>query len=173
LAGPDKVITTTKFAGQETVFKDQEKSVTLEHKDCPKESKLLNNQQLPKRDKDLAKISDLLVLQGRLLEANLTLREVMREDESYKKLHKSLEWEAPRLPSRVDGQAKKKRAHSKEMSLLAVQKQQLALETQCKQKQAPKEKLQYVHQEEKHLIKYTAQIRGKEKAKDLAAKGQI
>jgi hypothetical protein len=60
-SGADKLIATTKFAAGETVLKDQVKSVTLEHKDCRKESELLNNQ-LRKRDKDLAKISDLLVI---------------------------------------------------------------------------------------------------------------
>jgi hypothetical protein len=138
----DKLITTTKFAARETVLKDQVKSVTLEHKDCLKESKLLNNQQR-KRDKELAKISDFLViLQRRLLEVNLSLTEVIRERESYKKRHKTLESEATRLRSRIDGQAKQKRVHSKEMSLLAVQKHQLALETQHEKKQATKEKLQ-------------------------------
>jgi seryl-tRNA synthetase len=72
-----------------------------------------------------------------------------------------------------DGQAKQKWANSKEMSLLAVQKQQLALETQREKKQATKEKLQHEHKKKKSLIKYTAQIRGEEKAKDLVAKDQI
>jgi hypothetical protein len=137
--------------------------------------KLLNNQLGCKRDKDLAKISDLLViLQRRLSEANLSITQVIRKRESYKKLHKTSESEATRLRSKVDGQAKQKRVHSKEMSLLAVQKQQLALETQCKEKQqATKEKLQDAQKEKKSLIKYTTQIRGEEKAKDLAAKDQI
>jgi hypothetical protein len=98
--------------------------------------------------------------------------EVIGEHERYKKPHKMLESEATRLQSRVDGQAKQKRAHLKEMSLLAVQKQKLALETQHKKKQA-KKKMQHVHKEKNSLSKYTAQIRGKEKAKDLAAKDQI
>jgi hypothetical protein len=72
-SGVDKLFATTKFAARETVLRDQAKSVTLEHKDCLKESKLLNNQ-LRKRDKDLAKISDLLVIsQCRLSEANSSL----------------------------------------------------------------------------------------------------
>jgi hypothetical protein len=62
-------------------------------KDCLKESKLLNNQ-MGKRDKHLARISDLLViLQRRLLEANFSLTEVIRKRASYKKLHKTLESE--------------------------------------------------------------------------------
>jgi hypothetical protein len=127
-SGADKLIATTMFAAQETVLKDLvKKSVTLEHKDCRKESKLLNNQ-LRKRDKHLAKISYLLVIsQRRLLEANSSLTQVIRERESYKKLQKTFESEATRLQSKVDRQAKQKRAHSKEMSLLAVQKLQSAL----------------------------------------------
>jgi hypothetical protein len=75
---------------------------------------------------------------------------------------------------RLDGQAQQKREHSKEMSLLAVQKQQLALDTQRERKSAPKEKLeQHAHNKRKSLIKYTAQIRGEEKAKDLAMKEQM
>jgi hypothetical protein len=54
-SGADKLIATTKFAAPETILKDQVKSVTLEHKDFRKESKLLNNQ-LRKQDKDLAKM---------------------------------------------------------------------------------------------------------------------
>jgi hypothetical protein len=173
-SGADKLIATTKCAVRETVWKDQVKSVTLEHKDCRKESKLLNNQ-LRKRDKDLAKISDLLVIsQCRLSEANSSLTQVIGERESYKKLQKTFEPEATRLQSKVDGQAKQKRGpHSKEMSLLAVQKLQLALETQREKKEAMKEKLQHAHKEKKSLIKYTAQICGEEKAKDLAAKDLI
>jgi FtsZ-binding cell division protein ZapB len=59
------------------------------------------------------------------------------------------------------------------MSLLAVQKLQLALETQREKKEATKEKLQHAHKERNNLIKYTAQIREEEKAKDLAAKDLI
>jgi hypothetical protein len=59
------------------------------------------------------------------------------------------------------------------MLLLAVQKQQLALDTQRERKPAAKEKLEHAHNERKSLIKYTAQIRGEEKAKDLAMKEQM
>ncbi len=59
------------------------------------------------------------------------------------------------------------------MSLLAVQKLQLALETQREKQEDTKEKLQHAHEERKSLIKYTAQICGEEKAKDLAAKDLI
>jgi hypothetical protein len=90
-SGADKLAATTKFAARESFLKDQVKFVPLEHKDCRKESKLLNKQ-LCKRDKDLAKISYLLViLQRRLLEANLTLREVIGKRESYKKVNKKFE----------------------------------------------------------------------------------
>jgi hypothetical protein len=48
------------------------------------------------------------------------------------------------------------------MSLLALQKLQLAQETQ-----ATKEKLQHLHKEKRSLLKYTTQIPGEEKAKDF------
>jgi hypothetical protein len=81
-SGADRLIATSKFAARETVLKDQVKAVTLEHNDCRRESKLLNSQ-LCMRDKDLVKISDLLViLQRRLSEANSSLMQVIRERES-------------------------------------------------------------------------------------------
>jgi hypothetical protein len=57
------------------------------------------------------------------------------------------------------------------MSLLAVQKLQLALETQREKMKLRKKS--YNIKEKKSLIKYTAQIRGGEKAKDLAANDLI
>jgi hypothetical protein len=76
--GPDKLITTTKWAAREKVLKEQLQSITLEHKNCHKEAKILNNQ-LCKRDKDLVEISDLPVIaQHKLSEGNSTLMEVIR-----------------------------------------------------------------------------------------------
>ncbi len=123
-----------------------------------------------KQDQDLAETSALLVtLTCKLLEVTA----VSREHESCKRLNKTFESETTRLRARVDGQAEQKRAHSKEMSLLAVQKQQLALETQRERKEAAKEKVMHAHKEKKSLIKYTAQVRGEEKAKDLATKERL
>jgi hypothetical protein len=101
------------------------------------------------------------------------LTEVVRERDSFKRLNKTLALEATKLQTRLDGQAQQKREHSKEMSLLAVQKQQLALSSQHERKSAAKEKLEHAHNKRKSLIKYTAQIRGEEKAKDLAMKEQM
>jgi hypothetical protein len=131
---------------RETFLRDQLKSTTLDHKDCRKEAKIFNNQ-LRKRDRDLAKTSCLLVAsQRRLSDVNFTLTEVIREHESFKRLNKKSESGAIRLGWRADGQAQQKRAHSKEMLLLAVQKQQLlALVTHRKKKEASKEKLQHAH----------------------------
>jgi hypothetical protein len=172
-AAADKLIASTKWGARETVLKDQLKTATLDQKDCRKEAKSVSNQ-LRKRDQDLAKTSALLVtLTRKLSEVHCTLTEVIRERESFKRLNKTLESEATRLPARVDGQAEKKRAHSKEMSLLAVQKQQLALETQRERKEAAKEKVMHANKEKKSLIRYTAQVRGEEKAKDLASKDQL
>jgi hypothetical protein len=170
-SGADKLIATTKFAAREMVLKDQVNSVTLEHKYCRKESKLLNNQLL-KQDKDLAKISDLLVIsQWRLSEANLLLTQVIRERESYKKLQKTFESQATILRSKVDGQAEQKRVHSKEMSLLAVQKLQLALETQRKKKEATKEKLQHAHKGKKEFDKICRPNPWRREGKGFGGKG--
>ena len=59
------------------------------------------------------------------------------------------------------------------MSVRALQKQQLALETQREKKHATTQKLLQAHNEKRSLIKYTAQIRGEEKAKDLAIKEKM
>jgi hypothetical protein len=154
-------------------LKDQLKTATNEQKDCHKEAKSLATR-LRKRDQDLAKTSALLVTSTRKLsEVHSTLTEVIPERESCKRLNKMLDLEATRLRARVDGQTKQKRVHLKEMSLLAVQKQQLALGTQRERKEAAKEKVMNAHKEKKSLIKYTAQVRGEEKAKDLTAKDQL
>jgi hypothetical protein len=172
-AAADRLISTTKWGARETVLKDQLKTATSDQKDCRKEAKSLATQ-LRKRDQDLAKTSALLVTSTRKLsEVHSTLTEVIRERESCKRLNKTFESETTRLRARVDGQAEQKRAHSKEMSLLAVQKQQLALETQRERKEAAKEKVMHAHKEKKSLIKYTAQVRGEEKAKDLATKERL
>jgi hypothetical protein len=101
----EKLIATTKWTARETVLRDQLKSTTLDHKYCREKAKIFNNQ-LRKRDKDLAKTSGLLVnSQRKLSDVNSTLTEVIHDCESFKKLNNTLEPEATRLGWRAHGQA--------------------------------------------------------------------
>ena len=169
----DKKDVAAKFTAKDTASRERILTLGKEQRDIRKDSKTRDNQ-LRLRDKDLAKTSDLLkISQRKLSEVHSTLTEVLRERDSFKRLNKTLASEATKLHTRLDGQAQQKREHSKEMSLLAVQKQQLALNTQHKKKSATKEKLEHAHNERKSLIRYTAQIRGEEKAKDMAMKEQV
>jgi hypothetical protein len=59
------------------------------------------------------------------------------------------------------------------MLLLAVEKQQLALETRRSRKEAAKEKVRHAHKEKNSLIKCTAQVHGEEKAKDQLQKQKL
>jgi hypothetical protein len=111
------------------------------------------------REKELAKTSDLRTAsQGRLSDVRSTLREVIGKQKYFKRLHKTAIAEATTLCSGIDGEGGQKRAHSKEIAVLAVQKQQLMLKTQPKKKVAVKEKVQLAHQEKKSVIKYSTQI---------------
>ena len=162
----DSLTASKKGAERELDLKETVKSVR-------KESKTFMYQ-LRTQEKENGKVVEALTIsQRKLSELHASLMEVMRERDFLKKRDKTSLSEATKLRSKIDDQGDQKRAHSKAMAELAIQKQQLTLDAQRERQLGVKDKVQHAHDEKRSLIKYAAQIRGEEKAKDLMVKDAL